>query len=57
MKPNKNELNVDFIGVQEPLTKEEETIISEFIMAQKIKKNKKADKNRWPANQPIRVGV
>ncbi len=31
----KNELDVDFIGGQEPLTKEEEKAISDYIKAKK----------------------
>ena len=37
MKPNKKELDVDFIGGQEPLTKEEEIAISEYIKTLKEK--------------------
>ena len=32
---NKNELDVDFIGGQDPLTKEEEKAISNYINAKK----------------------
>jgi hypothetical protein len=35
MIQGKNELDVDFIGGQEPMTKEEEIAISEFIRFQK----------------------
>jgi hypothetical protein len=42
MKQNKNELDVDFIGGQGPLTKEEAEAISKFIKASK-KKNYKLD--------------
>jgi hypothetical protein len=35
-----NELDVDFIGGQEPLTKEEAEAISKFIKARKRKANK-----------------
>jgi len=33
----KTELNVDFIGGQEPLTKDEEKAISDYIKAKKAK--------------------
>ncbi len=38
MKNKQIELDVDFIGGQEPLTKEEELLISEFIKADKEKR-------------------
>jgi hypothetical protein len=38
MKNKLKELNVDYIGGQEPLTKEEELLISAFIKANKEKK-------------------
>ena len=42
MKPDKNELDVDFIGGQGALTKDEETAIREFIKAEKnVVKNHK----------------
>lgn len=41
MKNKPKELDVDFIGGQYPLTKEEEKQISEFIKSQKILRNKK----------------
>ncbi len=40
----KKELDVDFIGGQGPLTKEEEKLLSEYIQKQKNKKNKSAHK-------------
>ena len=40
MKQIKNELNVDFIGGQGSLTKEEEVAISEFIRSKKNKHKK-----------------
>lgn len=40
MRRLKNELDVDFIGGQVPLTKEEEKAISDFIKAKKIKNKK-----------------
>lgn len=42
MKNKRNELDVDFIGGQAPLTKEEELAISAFIQADKEKKRLKA---------------
>ena len=39
MKQNKNELDVDFIGGLVPLTKAEEKAISEFIKAEKAKRD------------------
>ena len=36
MKPKVSELDVDFIGGQDPMTKEEELAISEFIKARKL---------------------
>ena len=36
MKRKSIELDVDFIGGQNPMTKEEEKAISEFIKAQKL---------------------
>ncbi len=44
MKQSKNELNVDSIGGQEPLTKEEEIAISEFIRSQKNKNKRQREK-------------
>jgi len=38
MKNKQLELDVDFIGGQEPLTKEEELLISAFIKANKEKR-------------------
>ena len=41
MRPiRKNELDVDFIGGEGPLTKEEEKAISDYISAQKAKETK-----------------
>ena len=40
MKIKKIELDVDFIGGQGPLTKEEDLAISNFIRAQKASKRK-----------------
>ena len=41
MKPNKIELDTDFIGGQGPLTKEEEKIISDFIRENRVRRQKK----------------
>jgi hypothetical protein len=40
MKNNKNELDVDFIGGEGPLTKEKEKAISEFIKNSKERSRK-----------------
>ena len=37
----KNELDVDFIGGMEPLTREDEKAITEYINAKKLQINKK----------------
>jgi len=41
MKHKLTELEVDFIGGQDPMTKEEEKAISEFIKARKLLNTKK----------------
>lgn len=41
MKNKSKELDVDFIGGQGPLTKEEEQAISEYIKTQKLLKAKR----------------
>ena len=41
MKTKKVELEVDFIGEQTPLTKEEERLLGEFIQKLKEKRRKK----------------
>ena len=46
MKARKNELDVDFIGGEGPLTKEQEKLISDFIKKRKAKKNLTAPKTR-----------
>ncbi len=46
MKRNKNGLGVDFIGGLEPLTKEEEKAISEFIKASKERREKQKARKR-----------
>jgi hypothetical protein len=40
-KKKQKELDVDFIGGQGPLTKDEELAISEFIKSQKLLRSKK----------------
>ncbi len=42
MKNKLKELNVDFIGGQDPITKEEELAISEFIRVDKEKRRLRA---------------
>jgi len=49
MKSKVKELDVDFIGGQGPLTKEEQQKISEYIKAQKQKKIK----TRRPATKAL----
>lgn len=39
-KKNKKELDVDFIGGQEPLTKEEEKTLSEYFKRNKHRKSR-----------------
>jgi hypothetical protein len=46
MKQNKIELDTDYIGGQGPLTKEEEKIISDFIRANKIRRQKFISRKR-----------
>ena len=41
MKSKKVELDVDFIGGQEPLTKAEETAISNYFKLQKVKNSQR----------------
>jgi hypothetical protein len=45
MKRKLLELDVDFIGGQDPMTKEEEKAISEFIKARKLLKTNKQAKS------------
>lgn len=50
----KKELNIDFIGGQGPLTKEEEKMISQFLKSRSVKKRraiprKKAAKRKLAA--------
>lgn len=44
MKKKTKELDVDFIGGSRQLTKEEQKAISDYIKADKLKRNKKAKK-------------
>ena len=55
MKQNKNELNVDFIGGQVPLTDEEAKAISAYIKAQKAKpaSPKRQRKKRSPKREKV----
>ncbi len=54
MKHNRNELDVDFIGGLEPLTKKEEKAISEFIKASKERRQKqKARQKARTTNKSI----
>jgi hypothetical protein len=46
MKTKTKELDVDFMGGQGPLTKEEEEIISSYLKSQKILKTKTATSKR-----------
>jgi hypothetical protein len=48
MRTCKNELDVDFIGGQKPLTKEEEAAISLFIKARKQKHAKPKPRKTKP---------
>lgn len=51
MKNKHIELDVDFIGGQDPLTKEEELMISAFIKADKEKRRLKLLKSKPTAKQ------
>jgi hypothetical protein len=53
MKTKKIELDVDFIGEQTALTKEEEMAISAFIKKNKTKKSKRSSSKTKPAKQLI----
>ena len=52
MKNKKAELDVDFIGGQGSLTKDEEMRISEFIKAQKLLRAKKQIRKMRASPQP-----
>ena len=45
MKNKEKELDVDFIGGQEPMTKEEELAITRFIRTDKEKRKKESLRN------------
>ncbi len=51
MKHKSKELDVDFIGGENPMTKEEEKAISEFIKAQKLHSAKKQIRNNKTSRQ------
>ncbi len=51
MKRKSTELDVDFIGGQDPMTKEEEKAISEFIKVQKLLKAKKQNRSNKTIRQ------
>jgi hypothetical protein len=53
MKTKKIELDVDFIGGQTSLTKEEEKTLSEYIKKRKSKKAKKASHKTKTVKQLI----
>jgi hypothetical protein len=53
MKTKKIELDVDFIGGQTSLTKEEEKVISDFIRKSKSKKTKSLSLKTKTAKQLI----
>jgi hypothetical protein len=53
MKTKKIELDVDFIGGQTALTKEEELAISAFIKKNKTKKTKRSSNKTKTAKQLI----
>lgn len=57
MKHRKAELDVDIIGGLGPLTKEDEKAISEFILARKLKRDKKPAKSRSLLNRSHKVKV
>jgi hypothetical protein len=51
MKTKNVELDVDFIGEQRPLTKEEEKAISDFIRKEKSKKTKTSSRKKVTVRQ------
>ena len=53
MKAKKVELDVDFIGGQTSLTKEEEKVLSEYIKKNKLKKTKKSSHKTKTVKQLI----
>lgn len=50
MKNKPKELDVDFIGGQGPLTKDEEISISEYIKTQKLIRDKKKKRGKRKIN-------
>lgn len=54
---NKNiELDVDYIGGQEPLTIEEEKAISDFIRSKKLSKSKKIQRStKLPKHSKVTI--
>jgi hypothetical protein len=55
MKKKSKELDVDFIGGQEPMTKDEALAISKFIKAQKALQIKKKRRVTRPIQQQRKV--
>jgi hypothetical protein len=55
MKNKSKELDVDFIGGQEPMTKDEALAISKFIKAQKELLNKKQLRVTRPTSKQRKV--
>jgi hypothetical protein len=51
MKRKPAELDVDFIGGQDPMTKEEEKAVSENIKAHKLLASKKQIRGAWAVRQ------
>jgi hypothetical protein len=55
MKTKKHELDVDFIGGKESLTKEEEKLITEFINSRKKKIKNVAPKKKVATSKKSKV--
>jgi hypothetical protein len=53
MKTKNKELNVDFIGGQGPLTKEEEQAVSDYIKSQKLLRENKLKRRRLKKNLKV----
>ncbi len=53
MKTKNKELNVDFIGGQGPLTKEEEQAVSDYIKNQKHLRENKLKRRRLKKNLKV----
>jgi hypothetical protein len=51
MKQSKNELDVDFIGGQGSLTKDEAMAISAFIASEKVKREKQQQRLTMPGKR------